>query len=187
MQPGERSRKSSPLAVVTYEIDMLNHAWRQLEEAQPRKDHTSNAWQEVYLLHYRNLIEFFGKDPNYSPRTRSPRRRDPAEDMHYLVPRTWTDRDIARMDLLPAFTLAEQLHASYWQDISRFLQHCTDWRHARTKVWGYPTMHPEITAVIEAMYVVLAKYGIPLRSPEATPASGRCPMCMGTGTLPEGR
>ncbi|HEX2690329.1 MAG TPA: hypothetical protein VHN14_27125 [Kofleriaceae bacterium] len=102
MLSGERSAKESPLSVVFYEIHMLNHAATYLEpEILERKDHIANAWQEVYLLHYRNLIEFFS---SHKPRTRKPHQSilDAADDITYLRPLTWAGRDIQEDELRPA-------------------------------------------------------------------------------------
>ena len=160
MQSGERSAKESPLSVVFYEIHMLNHAATYLEpEILDRKDHIANAWQEVYLLHYRNLIEFFS---SHKPRTRKPHQSilDAADDMTYLRPLTWAGRDIQEDELRPAVERGDDLHANHFDPISRYLQHCTDWRHELPKEWGYPTMHRKMTEVLEMMYTVMARHGI---------------------------
>src|SRR5437867_1928278 len=106
MQRAYRSEKESPLSVVFYEIRMLNHAARYLEaEVLDKCDHVANAWQEVYLLHYRNLIEFFTKR---DPRTRTADEsiRDAADDITYLRPLTWAGRSIPEDELLSAVALA---------------------------------------------------------------------------------
>ncbi len=61
---------------------------------------------------------------------------------------------------MPAVRLADPLYAEHWHPISRFLQHCTDWRHELPKVWGYPTMHRNMKEVIGEMFAVLERYHI---------------------------
>lgn len=139
---------------------MLNYAARYLEpEVLAKKDHVANAWQEVYLLHYRNLIEFF---TNCDPRTRTPEKsiRDAANDLTYLKPLAWSGLNIPQGELMPAVTLARPLYREHFKPISRYLQHCTDWRYALPKEWGYPTMHKKITEVLQGMYAVMARHGI---------------------------
>ena len=139
---------------------MLNHAATYLEpEVLGKKDHVANAWQEVYLLHYRNLVEFFSER---KPRTRKPQQSidDAADDMIYLNPLTWAGRDIPRDELLPAVELAKPLDKEHFGPISRYLQHCTDWRHELPKEWGYPTMHTKMNEILEKMYAVMHRHGL---------------------------
>lgn len=167
MESGERSPKVSPLSVVFYEIHMLRHATRYLEpEVLERRDHVANAWQEVYLLHYRNLIEFF-KEPNPRHRPRRLRRSiyRPAENLIYLKPMTWAARDIPRDDLMPAVRLAMPLHAEHWEQISCFLQHCTDWRHELRKIWDYPAMHEKMEEVLQEMLAVMQRHRLEVPAP----------------------
>lgn len=144
---------------------MLNHAANYLEpEVLDNKDHVANAWQEVYLLHYRNLIEFFSER---HPRTRGPNQsiQDAADDMTYLKPRTWAGQDIPKSELMPAVVFAKPLYDEHWDHISRYLQHCTDWRHELPKEWRYPTMHVKMGQVLQEMYAVMARHGIEQPTP----------------------
>lgn len=110
-------------------------------------------------MHYRNLLEFFS---SRKPRARKPHQSilAAADDMTYLQPLTWAGRHIEEDELKPAVMRGDVLHTEHFHPISRYLQHCTDWRHELPKEWGYTTMHLKMTEVLEMMYAVMARHGI---------------------------
>jgi hypothetical protein len=85
--------------------------------------------------------------------------------MIYLRPLTWAGRNIPKSDLMPAVALAKPLYDEHFKHVSRYLQHCTDWRHEFPKQWGYPTMHDQMTRVLQEMYIVMARHGIEQPAP----------------------
>lgn len=85
--------------------------------------------------------------------------------MTYLRPLTWAGRDIQEDELRPAVERGDALHADHFDLLSRYLQHCTDWRHELPKEWGYATMHRQMTELLEMLCAVMARHGINKPSP----------------------
>jgi hypothetical protein len=57
-----RPRKLSDTDTVVYEIDMLRFAATKLHEGNWREEREAWVYLEEFLLHFRNLIEFLGKE-----------------------------------------------------------------------------------------------------------------------------
>src|SRR5882672_9667197 len=102
-----------------YEIDMLRFAARRLIESKWQQPRDAWVYLEAFLLHYRNLIEFVGKE---KPRP---------DDLH--VTTIWR---LARLDPPAALNEIHGNGAQLWKEyepsdaqgggrISQYLQHCT--------------------------------------------------------------
>jgi hypothetical protein len=142
--PNESSRpqKLSHAQTILYEIDMLNFAAGHLkQETGP----SSWCYLECFLLHFRNLIEFFGKEPD-------PKRPD---DLSIFRPRQiWTDPNT-----LPSEEALRGLHQTpLWRAakhmISKYLQHCTEERVNR-KIWYVHDMFVELSPIIDEFEALL--------------------------------
>lgn len=148
----ERSRKSSHLATVYYEKDMLEFTFRKLVGCETAAGPDWNLLVEGFLLHYRNLIEFFsGK-----------KHRKDGSDISIADPEVWSGRKLTKEEINQLQPIARQLEDEYWTDISQFLQHCTVRRHAEFREWNIPKMFERLMPVLncfEAMF---------LRTPVAT-------------------
>jgi hypothetical protein len=126
-----RTDKLSHAETILYEIDMLRFTydaipflWREAREA--------DLWVylESFLLHYRNLVEFFGKAP--TKKTDLSIRRP---DKIWPDPKSRpSDAELAEMQ-----ALGEELRVTYEDPkkddtISKYLQHCTEHR-IQAKSW----------------------------------------------------
>ena len=147
----ERQPKNSPLDTILYEIDMLRHCAQALPGKQAQKERTgSDADQfeyymciEDFLLHLRNLIAFFTN------------QRDKKTDLGINAPDQWADRKIeqrAYSDLMK--TVKEindrhgMVHSSCYDQISKYLQHCTTFRHEGARSWDIERIFAEIDPVL---------------------------------------
>jgi hypothetical protein len=140
-----RTDKLTHAQTILYEIDMLRYPydkipflWREAREA--------DLWVylESFLLHYRNLVEFFGK---------APRKKD---DLSIQRPaKIWPDpksRPTAA-ELAEMQDLGEELRGMYEDSkkrdtISKYLQHCTEQR-IEAKSWEPREMIFEMERVMQ--------------------------------------
>lgn len=129
-----RPDKLTHAETLLYEIDMLRYAASQLEASEKFKNW---AFLECFLLHFRNLIEFFGRNSR-------------EDDLSVFKPeRFWPSADIPTQELM-------QLRRSdLWEKyenkrdkISRYLHHCTEQR-IESKSWDVQMMLQDISPVIE--------------------------------------
>lgn len=131
-----RPKKLDHIDTVRYEIDMLRYAANRLAE---QKLTERDAWiyLEAFLLHYRNLIEFLGKE-------------NPGQtDLH--VTTIWQLANLAAPTKLNEInTNGKVLWARYEPKdnqgggrISQYLQHCTT-KRVDAKDWEVSTMMNEI-------------------------------------------
>src|ERR1700751_464054 len=119
----ERSRKRSHVDTVHYEIDMLEYALQRLNTPDPPPPEL-NMTLECFLLHYRNLIEFFSgakHRKNY---------------VSVAKPEVWCHRQINPDDLASLVPSSRKSFDKYWTDVSQFLQHCTERRFPEAKDWN---------------------------------------------------
>jgi len=133
-----RPPKLNDADTVLYEIYMLRFAAKRL--VRERWEEPQDAWVylEDFLIHYRNLIEFLGKQNNI---------RD--TDLH--VTTIWTrlgvaaPADIARVSAEGAKLWAEYEIAE--DRISRYLQHCTT-KRTEAKNWIVDEMSEKIESLL---------------------------------------
>jgi hypothetical protein len=131
-----RPKKLDHIHTVRYEIDMLRHAYRKLAK-QNLIERDAWIYLETFLLHYRVLIEFLGKE-NPSP-----------TDLN--VRTIWKLVGIpepAKLDEIHAtgrtlLTRYEPLNSQGGGRISQYLQHCTT-KRIDAKDWEVSTMMSEI-------------------------------------------
>jgi hypothetical protein len=137
-----RLEKATDAETILYEIDMLRFATSELISGKLERGDREWVYLECFLLHYRNLIEFVGKEQRDVRKT----------DLH--VSNFWK-----RIHTKPPAELA-QVHAAgrkLWEKyervddrISRFLQHCTTLR-TEFKEWEVGTMYNELDPLLQAI------------------------------------
>jgi hypothetical protein len=145
-----RPDKESDAQTVLYEIDLLRFAKSRLESSSTKGD----EWMflEDFLLHYRNLIEFFGKGKKAL--------RD--GDLSILRPeRIWPGGvpDKAVLDSMTSPALWEKYDTGDNDEaISKYLHHCTEQRVEPRPPWQVNTMYEELRPIIEKFESLLPKY-----------------------------
>jgi hypothetical protein len=156
MSPSElilsRPNKLDHAQTVFYEIDMLRFVWDQLvSRPSPRGDKNEWVYLEAFLVHFRNLIEFFGKPK-------------PTEgDLSVLRPADiWGDR-IPTEDVLASMRRPD-LWEKYetWdneESISKYLHHCTIQRVV-VKSWNVTAMYFDLNPILEEFQALLPQYKI---------------------------
>jgi hypothetical protein len=122
-----------------YEIDMVRFAGSRLLRGKWESEKDQWARLESFLVHYRNLIEFLGKDEGEIR----------AGDLH--VSNIWK---ILGVQVPPDFPRIRVEGAKLWTKyervndrISRYLQHCTTQR-TQVKSWEVGTMNRELESVL---------------------------------------
>jgi hypothetical protein len=153
-----RIAKGSHKDTVLYEIYMLRFSFRHLLPLSNSSGPETWSWLEVFLLHYRNLIEFLGRDKGL--------RRS---DLHIL--KLW-ERDglPAPHDLNEVYTKGNALFIDpeIGHDmISKRLAHCTDVRR-HLKEWRVEKMYAGIESLISRIESTLEPYP-PELQPEESP------------------
>jgi hypothetical protein len=141
-----RPDKLSDAETILYEIYMIRFAAKELTNGKLQDERITWILLENFLLHYRNLIEFLGKEPHYVQDT----------DLH--VSNLW-----ARIQAPTPPQLAnihaegEKLCAKYERAddrISRYLAHCTTQR-TRTKEWEVGTMYRDLEPLLAQIEAAL--------------------------------
>jgi len=126
-----RPSKANHVETILYEIDMLNYCFDRLCERWQAKGKDYYLWAEGFLLHYRNLIEFFanhgrglkaGKTEDWSPRKLS---RDELASMQHIRP-----------------------FKDHHQAISRYLTHCDKIRAEEDRGWQHIEMYEKIKPLL---------------------------------------
>ena len=146
-----RPGKQTDAKTVLYEIDLLRFARERLPSHQASGTE-GDVWVylEDFLLHYRNLIEFFGK----------PKPGD--GDLSILRPeRFWHGRlqDKAVLDSMTRPDLWEKYDTrDNDQAISKYLHHCTERRVEPRAPWNVTAMYEELRPIIEKFESLLPEY-----------------------------
>ena len=139
-----RSRKESHLQTVQYEIDMLLFCFERLPKRITECQRQQYLVLEGFLLHYRNLVEFFSG---------SHHRHE--NDLSMRKPSVWAAHVTITMNQMKAITQsAKHLDKKYFVPISRYLQHCTEDRHLRDLTWDCQQMHDEILPIISMFHAL---------------------------------
>ena len=161
--PGVHSRrdKGNDAETVLYEIDLLQFArdhllappssWTELDEY---------VYLEDFLLHYRNLIEFFG---NPKPRDTDLTIKRPKD--FWATNRLPDPKELALMkrpELWKKYDTSKNQHA-----ISKYLHHCTKQRTVK-KNWHINDMYEELRPVIDKFQSLLPEYQAATRRPIRT-------------------
>jgi hypothetical protein len=136
-----RPGKENNAQTILYEIKMLRFAKSDLEAAQAKND--EYVYLEDFLLHYRNLIEFFGK----------PKGKVGNSDLSIHFPEhIWPD------GLPKAGDLDSMRVPGLWkkydsfqnmESISKYLHHCTKQRVEPRSAWPVNTMYNELRPTID--------------------------------------
>jgi hypothetical protein len=141
-----RPPKLTHAQTVLYEIDMLRFAKDRLQSSSFPTEGDKNIYIEAFLLHYRNLLEFFsgrnGRDTDLSI-------AKPGEIWGSQVPDKETLASLTKPDL-------HQKYDSQRDDfsISKFLHHCTSYRIV-DRGWNIAFIYEEIRPVLEKFESVL--------------------------------
>lgn len=134
-----RPDKLTDAQTILYEIDMLRFAASRLLRGTWESDKDQWAHLECFLVHYRNLIEFLGKEQHLVQDT----------DLH--VSNIWQRLSVPEPAQLPKIReQGDKLWAKYERvndRISRYLQHCTTLR-TESKSWDVGVMNGEIVPVL---------------------------------------
>lgn len=126
---------------VRYEIDMLNFSYETLKKNQHkwRDMRDFRAYVECFLLHYRNLIEFFGNEGS-GVRVRG------LKDLHHHL----TDAQVESMTEL-------NLMQEYRGKISQRLGHMGTRRHKDDRDWNFKEMHKKILPLLSTFERLLPR------------------------------
>jgi hypothetical protein len=89
-----------------------------------------NMTIECFLLHYRNLIEFFS----------GAKHRKNGSDISIAKPEVWSGRKFTEQEAKALAIPAQKLVDEYWTVISQFLQHCTIRRFKEFMDWDLQEM-----------------------------------------------
>lgn len=131
--------KKSNRGTVTYEIEMLKFCFQGLHKVGTKGDGERNLYLEGFLLHFRNLVRFLsGKH-----------HREDKGDTSLARPAMLTDGELVTDQIDSIRAHAAVIDDKYFEDISRFLQHCTLARGGAGKEWNLDQMFNEISPVIE--------------------------------------
>lgn len=152
-----RPDKGNHAETVLYEIDLLRFTKDRLL-ASPLGRTEADEWVflEDFLLHFRNLIEFFG---NPRPRGTDLTIRRPAD--------FWDGRQLPGPDALDSMNVPH-IWTKYDtsknpQAISKYLHHCTTQRTIKKK-WLIADMYEELRPVVERFESLLPDYKPATRS-----------------------
>jgi hypothetical protein len=143
-----RPDKLEDAHTVLYEIDMLRFTRNRLKDSSFHSKADEWVFLEAFLVHFRNLIEFFGGKPRGDTLTIS----QPGD--------VWFGKTPSNTDL--AFLLRQDLWEKYEgqgkdDKISRYLQHCTKQRVIKKK-WNVEQMYGDLQPVIERFESLLPEY-----------------------------
>jgi hypothetical protein len=134
-----RPDKLTDAQTILYEIDMLRFAASRLLRGTWESDKDQWAYLECFLLHYRNLIEFLGKEQRLVQDT----------DLH--LSNIWRRLSVPEPAQLSKIRKqGDKLWAKYERvkdRISRYLQHCTTLR-TEWKPWKVGAMNGEIEPIL---------------------------------------
>ncbi len=143
-----RPKKFEHLDTILYEIDMLNFCYGQLCEGKWADTRSYYLCIEGFLLHYRNLSDFFGDHHNLK-----------AGEPDAWSPKTLTSDEVASIqDRKP--------YDHYSGQISQYLSHCTKSRANRDRDWEHIRMYNEIKPSLEKFRRLFPSRQLPLRAVE---------------------
>ncbi len=127
-----RPEKGNHLSTIKYEIDMLAFCYESLVSKLGKWGDVRNAFVclESFLLHYRNLIEFFGGEG----------------DLKAAKPEVWAPRKLTQNEIN---SISDRgLCNKYRGPISAYLQHCTKKRANLDRSWNVFEMNREIQSLV---------------------------------------
>jgi hypothetical protein len=127
-----RPKKFEHLDTIQYEIDMLDYCYDQLQRGLWAHNASYYLSIEGFLLHYRNLTEFFGS-------TKDLKANDPSV---WACERKLTEQELASIQ-------DESVDKKYNSQISQYLAHCTKSRANRDRDWNILEMYDEIKLCLQ--------------------------------------
>jgi hypothetical protein len=144
-----RPDKLNNAQTILYEIEMLRHAKSRLDAGGPSWTKADQCVHlEVFLLHFRNLVEFFGRNPKFS------------DDLSISTPSdVWPEQkpeqaaldQMSRPDLFRKYEIdARPL------SISKYLQHCTTQRTTPMS-WDINKMYEDLNPTIDLFESLVPK------------------------------
>jgi len=148
----QRLPKKTPLQTISYEIDMFRHCARTLADKKARFQRTAadeDAAEyylglEGFLLHLRNLLAFLTN------------RRSESTDLGINGPEDWAGRPVEKREYSDLMKSARALDRKYgaegstcYDQISKFLQHCTTHRHERDRDWDVDQIFVALDPVLQ--------------------------------------
>jgi hypothetical protein len=168
----ERSPKNQPLDTVLYEIDMLRHCAGMLPSKYNSRSSSEQAMKEYYvyietfLLHLRNILAFLTNQSS-----------EPA-DLRINQIGTWLDRAVAPREYSDLIAKSKDVNRRFGTDkstcydqISKFLQHCTTYRHERGRSWEIEKIFSDVNPILcdfEARFTRSTRATV---QPESAPSS----------------
>jgi hypothetical protein len=143
-----RPDKLDDAQTVLYEIDMLRFSKNRLGEGKFQSDADEWIYLEAFLLHFRNLIEFF-------------RGKSSGDTLTISRPEDFWSKHLPNVSKL----IRPDLWAKYEErdkrdendKISRYLQHCTKQRVIKKK-WDVDEMYSDLKPLIEKLEALLPEY-----------------------------
>jgi hypothetical protein len=145
-----KAEKLNHADTVLYEISMLRFASERLKREQ--WEHPRDAWVylESFLLHYRNLIEFLGKEDT---KKKKGKRADTLSVMTiWRLLNVSPPNDVDKIHAEGAKLLAE--YEEVEDRISRYVSHCTT-KRTEAKGWPIPVMIEKIEPLLAQIEPVL--------------------------------
>jgi hypothetical protein len=126
-----RPPKLNHVETILYEMNMLDYCYSRLRERKWANAPDYYLCIEGFLLHYRNLIEFFGNHQGL--RAGEPQVWSPG--------RTLSNAEVASIQ---NGSLLEEYHGS----ISRYLGHCDEIRAEKDRDWKHIEMYAKIEPLL---------------------------------------
>jgi hypothetical protein len=135
-----RAEKEEHLDIIRYEIDMLDFVYKRyadLDCGQQTSDQGDlNAYLECFLLHYRNLVEFFSKKDIRNDET----------NLRIYLPLAWAS---GKLDVEEAKkAIRQDLFEKHWKRLSIYLAHCTTYRVKDPAKWKPQEMYDELNQTL---------------------------------------
>jgi hypothetical protein len=126
---------------------MLKFCFKRLKEGKFSEEGDRYVYLEAFLLHARNLIEFF-------------REGGRGGDLSMAQHTEWAPDGIAvdpnQVNLITQ--QAQELSEKYWDEISRYIQHCTIYRRNTDLSWNIDEVHSDILPIL-AIFLGIVKGG----------------------------
>jgi len=130
LEPVSRPQKLSHLDTILYEVDMLEYCYGRLLNSGFPEQREYFLCIEGFLLHYRNLIQFFGN----------------RHDLKISEPRVWAPRALTVAELAPMQD--DGPYKRHNGQISQYLSHCTKRRATVDRNWNHIAMYQEIEGLL---------------------------------------
>jgi hypothetical protein len=174
--PDKLSRpKFSNAQTILYEIDMLTFAAASVtkkpdESSSGEKPNELTSWRdlECFLLHFRNLIEFFGRPPNRSGDL-SVKKKEAIWPVPATRPSDDTLKGLYQENLWKKYEdkTQDRPERDKMATISRYLQHCTEQR-VEPKSWNVGEMFNELKPLMSEFENLLPDKSRPWSKPPST-------------------